>query len=168
MPEKIETKIADYYLRFAQEEDITLILEFIKDLARYEKMLDDVSATKKLLTETLFEKEVAEVIIAEYKDEAVGFAVFFHNMSTFLAKPGLYIEDIFIKPEMRGKGFGKTIFAYIANLAKERNCGRLEWSCLDWNQPAIDFYESIGAEALDEWIGFRLTEDKIKDLAQEF
>ncbi len=168
MPEKIETKIADYYLRFAQEQDVELILEFIKDLARYEKMLDDVSATKELLTETLFEKEVAEVIIAEYKDEAVGFAVFFHNMSTFLAKPGLYIEDIFIKPEMRGKGFGKTIFAYIANLAKERNCGRLEWSCLDWNQPAIDFYESIGAEALDEWIGFRLTEDKIKDLAQEF
>lgn len=164
----IETKIEDFRLRFAKEQDISLIFQFIKELAIYEKMLDEVVATEEILYESLFEKKVAEVIIAEYKEEPVGFALFFHNFSTFVGRPGLYLEDLYIKPEMRGKGFGKTILAYLAHLAVERNCGRMEWSCLDWNEPSIKFYKAMGAVPMNEWTVYRLHDQTLENLAKQF
>lgn len=164
----IETKIEDFCLRFAEEQDISLIFQFIKELAVYEKMLDEVVATEEILYESLFEKKAAEVIIAEYKEEPVGFALFFHNFSTFVGRPGLYLEDLYIKPEMRGKGFGKTILAYLAHLAVERNCGRMEWSCLDWNEPSIKFYKAMGAVPMDEWTVYRLHDQTLENLARQF
>nr|WP_202630846.1 GNAT family N-acetyltransferase [Pallidibacillus pasinlerensis] len=164
----IETKIEDFCLRFAKEQDISLIFQFIKELAIYEKMLDEVVATEEILYESLFEKKVAEVIIAEYKEEPVGFALFFHNFSTFVGRPGLYLEDLYIKPEMRGKGFGKTILAYLAHLAVERNCGRMEWSCLDWNEPSIKFYKAMGAVPMNEWTVYRLHDQTLENLAKQF
>ncbi|NCU17409.1 GNAT family N-acetyltransferase [Bacillus sp. P1(2020)] len=164
----METKIEDFCLRFAKEQDISLIFQFIKELAIYEKMLDEVVATEEILYESLFEKKVAEVIIAEYKEEPVGFALFFHNFSTFVGRPGLYLEDLYIKPEMRGKGFGKTILAYLAHLAVERNCGRMEWSCLDWNEPSIKFYKAMGAVPMNEWTVYRLHDQTLENLAKQF
>ncbi|WP_407670448.1 GNAT family N-acetyltransferase [Pallidibacillus pasinlerensis] len=158
----------DFCLRFAKEQDISLIFQFIKELAIYEKMLDEVVATEEILYESLFEKKVAEVIIAEYKEEPVGFALFFHNFSTFVGRPGLYLEDLYIKPEMRGKGFGKTILAYLAHLAVERNCGRMEWSCLDWNEPSIKFYKAMGAVPMNEWTVYRLHDQTLENLAKQF
>jgi GNAT superfamily N-acetyltransferase len=164
----VDTNIKDFKIRTATREDIPLVLQFIKELAVYEKMLDEVIATEETLEESLFEKKVAEVVFGEYKGEAVGFALFFHNFSTFIGRPGLYLEDIFIRPEARGKGFGKTMILYLANVAKERNCGRMEWVCLDWNAPSIEFYKSIGAIPMDEWTVYRAKEDVLKKLADEF
>lgn len=161
----IDTKYKDFKLRFAQEEDAGLILEFIKGLAEYENMLDEVIATEEKLLDSLFRQKAAEVIIGEYKGEAVGFVLFFHNFSTFLGQAGIYIEDLFIKPEMRGKGFGKIMLSYLGKLAKERGCGRLDWQCLNWNEPSIKFYKKMGAISLDDWITFRLTGEKLNDLA---
>ena len=152
--------------RFAGREDVPLILQFIKDLAAYEKMEDQVVATEELLTEWIFEKQKAEVLFAVEEGEEVGFALFFHNFSTFLGRAGLYLEDLFVKPEFRGKGYGKALLGRLAQIAKERGCGRMEWWCLDWNHPSIDFYRSLGAEPMDEWTVYRLTGDTLDHMAE--
>ena len=139
MTNTITTKKKDFKIRFAKENDISLILDFIRELADYEKLLHEVVATEEILMESLFVKKVAEVIIAEYKGKPIGFALFFHNFSTFLGKPGIYLEDLYVRPEMRGKGYGKTLLAFLAKLALERDCGRFEWWCIDWNEPSIEF-----------------------------
>ena len=143
--------------RYATENDCARILFFIKELAAYEKMLDEVVATEELLKEWLFEKGKAEVIFACENGVEIGFALFFHNFSTFLGRAGIYLEDLFVLPECRGKGYGKAILKELARIAVERKCGRLEWWCLDWNQPGIDFYLSLGAEPMDDWTVYRIT-----------
>jgi len=146
------------HIRFAERADVPLILEFIEGLAEYEKLRHECVATEALLEETLFgEKPAAEVLLAFEGSESVGFALFFHSYSTFLARPGIWLEDLFVVPEARGRGYGKALLARLAELAVERGCGRLEWAVLDWNTPAIEFYESIGAEAQDEWTTYRVT-----------
>jgi len=165
----MQTKIPGFVIRFAEKEDIGLILRFIKGLAEYEKLSHEVTATEDLLQETLFgTRQVAEVVIGEYRGDAVAFALFFHNYSTFLGRPGIYLEDLFVKPEMRGLGFGKVLLAYLAKLATERKCGRVEWSVLNWNSPAIRFYQKLGAVAKDEWTLHRLTGEALDRLAKEF
>ncbi len=152
--------------RFADKKDCRLILDFIKDLAVYEKMLDEVVATEELLNEWLFEKNIAEVIFVMEDDIEVGFALYFYNFSTFLGKAGIHLEDLFVKPEYRGKGYGKALIRKLAEITVERDCGRLEWCCLDWNQPSIDFYLSLGAKPLDDWTIFRLAGDTLNDLSE--
>lgn len=164
----ISTKIQGFKLRFAKEEDIGLVLKFIKELADYEKLLSEVVATEEILYDSLFIRKAAEVIIAEYDNKPIGFALFFHNFSTFLGKPGIYLEDLYIRPDMRGKGFGKTMLAYLAKLARDRNCGRFEWWCIDWNEPSINFYKSIGAIPMDEWTVYRVDKEALIKLANEF
>ena len=150
----------------ASERDVPLILRLIKGLADYEKLADDVRATEDGLRSSLFGPHpAAEVVIAYAGDEAVGFALFFHNYSTFLAKRGLYLEDLFVLPEWRGRGAGRALLAHLARIATERECGRFEWSVLDWNEPAIRFYKSLGAQPMDEWTIFRVTGDSLRDLA---
>ena len=154
-------------IKVATVEHIPLILEFIKELAEYEKLLHQVVATEKILKESLFgEKKYAEIIIAYVEKKPVGFALYFHNFSTFLGRPGIYLEDLFVKPEARGKGIGQKILAYLGHLAKQRNCGRLEWSVLDWNETAINFYKRVGAKAMDEWTVFRATGQALDELAE--
>ena len=156
-------------IRQATIADCPLILQFIKELADYEKLLHEVVADVATLEASLFgDKPYAEVVIAEYQGQPAGFALFFHNYSTFLGRPGLYLEDLYIQPAMRGKGFGKTLLAYLAALALERDCGRLEWWVLDWNQPAKDFYRSLGAEPMDDWTVNRVTGDQLVKLADHF
>lgn len=156
----------DFHIRLAEPADVPLILDFIKALAEYEKLSHEVVATEAILRESLFgERRVAEVILAYEGDTAVGFALFFHNFSTFLGRPGIYLEDVYITPECRGKGYGKKLLGYLANLAVERNCGRLEWWVLDWNEPAIDFYKRIGAKPMDEWTVFRVDGDNLQKLS---
>lgn len=152
--------------RFAEEKDAALILQFIKELAAYEKMLDDVVATEELLKEWIFEKGKAEVIFALEDGEEVGFALFFHNFSTFLGRAGIYLEDLFVKPEHRGKGYGKALLKKLAQIAVERGCGRLEWWCLDWNKPSIDFYLSLGAESMEDWTTYRIAGDTLRNMAE--
>lgn len=151
--------------RAAQEQDTPLILTFIKALAEYEHMLDQVTATEGILRDWLFDQKKAEVLFAVADGTEVGFALFFHNFSTFLGKAGLYIEDLFVKPDCRGMGYGKALFQRLAQIAVERGCGRLEWWCLDWNKPSIDFYLSMGAKPMDEWTVYRITGDTLKELA---
>lgn len=153
--------------RFATEKDVPLILKFIKGIAEYEKMLDEVETTEELLHEYLFEKQRAEVIFAIVDNVEVGFAFFFHNFSTFVGKSGLYLEDIFVWPQYRGKGYGKAIFKQLVKIANERDCGRMEWVCLNWNQPSIDFYLSLNAKPLDEWTTYRLDKEGLKALAEK-
>ncbi|WP_294581544.1 GNAT family N-acetyltransferase [uncultured Thomasclavelia sp.] len=150
--------------RFATEEDVALVLKFIKGIAEYEKMLDQVETNEELLHEYLFEKKRAEVIFAVVDNVEVGFALFFHNYSTFVGKSGLYLEDIFVWPEYRGKGYGKAIFKQLVKIAHDRDCGRMEWVCLNWNQPSIDFYLSLNAKPMDEWTTYRLDKKAIEDL----
>lgn len=164
----IDTALDGFKLRFATERDIPLILYFIRELAAYEVMLDEVTATEELLYESLFQRKMAEVIIGEYQDKPVSFALFFHNFSTFLGKPGIYLEDLYVIPEMRGKGIGKIILAFLAKLTLERNCGRLEWWCLDWNEPSVNFYKAMGAVPMDEWTVYRLSGQALEDLAKKF
>ena len=156
----------EYRFRFANENDCRLILKFIRSLARYEKMDDDVVATPALLREWLFEKKKAEVLFVMDGEEEVGFALFFHNFSTFLGRAGIYLEDLYVRPSCRGKGFGKALLKELAHIAVIRGCGRLEWACLDWNRPGIDFYKSLGAEAMDEWTTYRLTGETLKEMAK--
>lgn len=158
--------MTDLTFRFAERSDVPLILTFIKYLAEYEKMSDDVVATEELLDEWLFTKKSAEVIFAVKDGEEVGFALFFHNFSTFLGRAGLYLEDLFVKKEHRKKGYGKALLKRLAQIAVERNCGRFEWSCLDWNKPSIDFYLSLGAKSLDGWKIYRVDGEKLKKLAE--
>jgi len=147
-------------LKFAEEKDIPVILSLIKELAEYEKLLDKVTVTEERLKENLFGKrKYAEVIIAELDKKPAGQALFFHNFSTFIGKPGIYLEDLYVKPEYRGKGIGKALLYKLIETAKERNCGRVEWVVLDWNKPAIDFYKKLGAEPMNEWIIYRLIEE---------
>lgn len=153
--------------RMAKEKDVPLILYFIKELASYEKMLDQVVATESLLTEWLFEKKTAEVIFVELEGKEIGFALYFHNFSTFLGQAGLYLEDLYVLPAYRGNGYGKAILKQLAKIAVERGCGRLEWWCLDWNQPSIDFYLSLGAKAMDEWTVYRITGETLLEMASE-
>ncbi len=152
--------------RFAAEKDCALILGFIRGLAEYEKMSDQVVATEELLREWIFEKRRAEVLFVCEGEKEVGFALFFHNFSTFLGRRGLYLEDLFVLPEYRGRGVGTAILARLAAIAEERGCGRMEWYCLDWNQPSIDFYRRLGAVPLDEWTTYRLTGDTLHAMAQ--
>jgi GNAT superfamily N-acetyltransferase len=153
-------------IRFAEKNDAPLILQFIKDLAEYEKMSDQVICTEEDIAETVFEKSYAEVVICEHKGIPAGFCLFFHNYSTFLGKPGLYIEDLYVKESFRGKGLGKSLLKFMAKTAVERNCGRLEWSCLDWNQPSIDFYKAQGAQAMTDWTVYRVHGEKLTELAE--
>lgn len=153
--------------RYAVRKDIPLILQFIRDLAEYEKLLDEVVADEATLEEWIFDQKKAEVIFAMEKGKEVGFALFFHNFSTFLGRAGLYLEDLFVLPEYRGKGYGKQILQKLAAIAVERKCGRLEWWCLDWNQSSIDFYLSLGAEPMSDWTVYRISGDILQDLAQE-
>ena len=153
--------------RFATEADCALLLRFIRDLAAYEKMSDRVVATEELLREWIFEKQKAEALFVCDGEREVGFALFFHNFSTFLGRAGIYLEDLFILPEYRGKGYGKALLKKLAQITSERGCGRLEWSCLDWNEPSINFYLSLGAVPLDDWTTYRLAGEKLKDICCE-
>ena len=152
--------------RFAEERDTPLILDFIKGLADYERMLDQVVADEATLADQLFQKKNAEVLFALENGREVGFALFFHNFSAFLGRSGLYLEDLYVRPDCRGKGYGKAILQKLASIAVERGCGRLEWWCLDWNKPSIDFYLSLGAEPMSGWTVYRLTGDTLKNLAE--
>jgi Sortase and related acyltransferases len=155
----------DFTIRFAKEEDIPNILGFIKELATYENLLDQVVATEEILKEWLFNKKSSEVLIGELNGKPVGYALFFHSFSTFLGRTGIYLEDLYISPNQRGKGFGKSLLTYLANLTVERGCGRLEWCCLDWNEPSIKFYKSLGAKPLEDWTMYRVDGDALKKLA---
>lgn len=154
-------------IRNATPADIPLILSFIKELAHYEKLSHAVVATEELLNEHLFGKSPkAEVVLAYYGGQAVGFALFFHNFSTFVGRPGLYLEDLFVRESMRGKGIGKALLIHLAGIAVDRNCGRFEWAVLDWNAPAIEFYKSLGAAPIDDWTIFRVDGDALRKLAR--
>lgn len=153
--------------RTAERKDVSLILRFIKELAAYEKMGNEVVCDETTLETWLFDKKKAEVIFAVIGGEDVGFALFFHNFSTFLGRAGIYLEDLYVKPEHRGKGYGKAILKKLASIAVERGCGRLEWWCLDWNKPSIDFYLSLGAEPVSDWTVYRIAGDTLRQLATE-
>jgi GNAT superfamily N-acetyltransferase len=161
--------LKNFTIRAATEADTALILTFIHGLADYEKLRHEVVATEDSLRESLFgNHRVAEVIIGEWEQTPVAFALYFHNFSTFLGQAGIYLEDLFVKPEMRGKGIGRMMLSYLARIATERNCGRLEWSVLDWNEPALRFYRSLGAELMDEWTVHRVSGKTLEQLAGEF
>lgn len=153
--------------RPAEEKDTALLLTFIRALADYEHMLDNVVATEEILSDWLFERRVAEAFFALEDGVEVGFALYFHNFSTFLGRGGIYLEDLFVLPEHRGKGYGKAILTRLAQIARERGCGRLEWACLDWNKPSIDFYLSLGARPMDEWTVYRVSGEALTKLAGE-
>jgi GNAT superfamily N-acetyltransferase len=160
-------KQSNFKIRPACVADAPIILKLIRDLATYERAPNEVTATEEQLVDVLFgEKPAAEVLLAFEKDTPVGFALFFHNFSTWLGRPGLYLEDLFVKPEKRGKGYGRALLVDLAKIAYERGCGRMEWAVLDWNNPAIKFYRALGAKPMDEWTVFRLTRDGIAELAK--
>ena len=166
---EIATKIEGFTIHHACEKDVPLILEFIKGLADYEKLSHEVVATEDGLREYLYgDRPYAEVIIGYDRGKAVGFALYFHNFSTFLGKPGIYLEDLYVIPEERGRGFGKILLGYLGELAVQRDCGRLEWAVLDWNEPSIKFYESLGARLMKEWIINRMTGESLSNLAAMF
>jgi GNAT superfamily N-acetyltransferase len=156
----------EFQIRPAQVEDVPVILQLIRDLATYERAPDEVTATEEQLTDVLFgERPAAEVLLAFERQSPVGFAVYFYNFSTWLGRAGLYLEDLFVKPEKRGKGYGRALLIELAKIARERECGRMEWAVLDWNEPAINFYRALGAKAMHEWTVFRLTRNGIAKLA---
>src|SRR6266498_5714107 len=160
-------QVTDFKIRPACLEDVPVILQLIHDLATYERAPDEVSATEEQLVEVLFgERPAAEVLLAFEEESPVGFAVYFYNFSTWLGRPGLYLEDLFVKPDKRGKGYGRALLVDLAKIARDRDCGRMEWAVLDWNEPAIKFYRALGAKPMDEWTVFRLTRDGIARLAQ--
>ncbi len=159
-------ELAMMTFRPAEETDCGLILDFIRGLAAYEKMSDQVVATEALLMEWVFVKKKAEVLFVCVDGREVGFALFFHNFSTFLGRAGIYLEDLFVLPEYRGRGCGKGLLRQLARLAVERGCGRLEWCCLDWNRPSIDFYRSLGAEPMDTWTMYRLAGETLREMAK--
>ena len=165
METKISSKKDGFIIRRAEERDAALLLDFIRRLADYEKRLQEVVATEEDIKSVVFERKIAEALIAEHMGKPAGFAIFFYNFSTFLGKPGIYIEDLFVSPEFRGKGLGKLIFSFIAKLAIQRNCGRVEWTVLTWNEPAINFYKKIGALPKDEWMLYKINGNALKELA---
>lgn len=156
----------NHSFRFAQPQDVALILKFIKDLAEYEGLLSEVVATPQLLEQWIFQKQKAEVLFVLENNKEVGFALFFHNFSTFLGRSGIYLEDLYVMPDYRKKGYGKALIKQLAKIAAERGCGRLEWWCLDENKLGVDFYLSLGAKAMDEWTVFRIDGDTLKDMAK--
>ena len=158
--------MAKLTFRFAVREDTARILSFIRALAEYEQMADQVVATEELLAEQLFDRGSAEVLFALEDGKEVGFALFFHNFSTFLGRAGLYLEDLYVLPEHRGKGYGKALLQRLARIARERGCGRIEWWCLDWNKPSIDFYLSLGAEPMRDWTVYRLSGATLEALGE--
>ena len=163
----MKESIPGFAIRKAEKKDIILILDFIKALAKYEKMSELVSAVPSDIEKYIFSEDaVAHVVIGEYEGMPVGFALYFYNFSTFLGKPGIYLEDLFVHEEMRGRGFGKELLKYLARLAVEKNCGRLEWCVLDWNTPSIEFYKSLGAEIKKEWLLNRLSGESLIRLAE--
>lgn len=165
----IDTSITNFTLRTAVKADVPLILDFIKHLAEYEKLSHEVVATEDLLEKHLFgEEKVAEVVIGYENEMPVGFALYFYSFSTFLGRPGIYLEDLFVLEEARGRGYGKALLLYLTKIAKEKDCGRVEWAVLDWNQPAIDFYNSLGARQMDEWIVNRVSGTTLNILAEKF
>lgn len=161
-----DTNIENLKIRETKEEDCSLILSLIKEIAEYEKMSDQVVATEESLKESIFRNKRAEVVILELDGKAIGYALYFYNYSTFIGKSGLYLEDIFIKKEVRGKGIGKEVFKFLVKKAKEEGCKRMEWTCLNWNEPSIKFYKSLGATPMDEWTIYRLTEKEINKLSE--
>ncbi len=159
-------KLPDFTIRQAAAADVPIILQLIRDLATYERAPNEVTATEERLVDVLFgEKPAAEVLLAFADDRPVGFAVFFQNFSTWLGRPGLYLEDLFVKPEVRGKGYGRALLVHLAQIARDRGCGRMEWAVLNWNEPAIEFYHKLGAKPMDEWTVYRLTGNEINRLA---
>ena len=160
------TKVAGCLIREAAAKDVELVLSFIKRLAQYEKMEDEVTATLETLYDSLFVKKAAKAVIAELQGMPVGFAVYFYNFSTFLGKPGLYLEDLFVAPEMRGRGIGKALLSYLAQEAVEQGLPRMEWTCLDWNTPSLDFYHALGAVPMSDWTNQRLTGEALEKLAR--
>jgi GNAT superfamily N-acetyltransferase len=157
---------ADFQIRRAHPKDVPIILELIRDLATYERAPEEVAATEEQLVDVLFgERPVAEVLLAFEEESPVGFAVYFYNFSTWLGRPGLYLEDLFVRPEKRGKGYGRALLVALAKIARDRGCGRMEWAVLDWNEPAIKFYRALGAKPMDAWTVFRLTREEIARLA---
>jgi len=164
MSARLERLPEDFVVRFAEERDVPIIVSFIKELAAYEKLEDEVQANEELVQESIFRRKAAEVLIGEYDGDPVAYAVFFQNFSTFEARPGLFIEDIYIKPHFRRKGFGRQLFTFMARLAVERGYARMEWSCLDWNKSSIAFYEEMGAEAMADWTTFRLSGEALRKL----
>jgi GNAT superfamily N-acetyltransferase len=165
----IPTKIDEFTIRHAEESDVPLILWFVKQLAEYEKLSHEVKATEADYRRNLFgEKQFAEVIIGEYHSKPVGYALYFYNFSTFTGKPGIYLEDLYVKPEERGKGFGTVLLSCLAKLAIDKNCERFEWAVLDWNESSIDFYESLGATLMKDWITTRIDGEKLVKLASMF
>ena len=154
------------HFRYAQRKDVSLILRFIQELAEYEKMLNEVVCDEETLEEWIFDKEKAEVIFFFFFDKEIGFALFFHNFSTFLGRAGLYLEDLYVSPEYRGNGYGKAILKKLAAIAVERKCGRLEWWCLDWNKSSIDFYLSLSAEPMSDWTVYRIAGETLNKLAK--
>ena len=155
----------EFIFRFAERKDTALILQFIRELADYEHLRHEVVADEATLEEWIFDRKKAEVLFVLENDREVGFALFFHNFSTFLGRAGIYLEDLYVRPECRGRGYGKALLKKLASLAVERGCGRLEWWCLDWNKPSIGFYRSLGAQAMDDWTVYRLTGDAMRALA---
>lgn len=167
MPESTTTKLPELNLRFAGEADAELILELICGLAEFERLAHEVVADADTLRRFLFGRQpAAEVLIAEYEGRPAGFALFFHNFSTFLGRPGIYLEDLFVRPEFRGRGIGREVLAFLAGLAVERGCGRLEWAVLDWNARAIDFYKRLGARPMEDWTVFRLGGSDLTEFAR--
>jgi GNAT superfamily N-acetyltransferase len=159
-------EIADFQIRSARVDDVPIVLGLIRDLATYERAPDEVTATEEQLVDVLFgERPAAEVLLAFEDASPVGFAVYFYNFSTWLGRPGLYLEDLFVKPEKRGKGYGRALLVELAKIARDRGCGRMEWAVLDWNEPAIKFYRALGATPMQEWTVFRLTREEISNLA---
>lgn len=168
MGKLIDTKDSNFKIRIAEEGDEATILSLIRELAAYENLLDEVKATEEILRQSLFETKAAEVIIGEYDGKPVSYALFFYNFSTFLGKPGLYLEDIYVKPELRGKGLGNIMLSFLAKLAVERNCERFDWICLDWNESSIKFYKQLGAVPMEDWTIYRLADKALMDMAEKF
>ena len=156
-----------FVIRRATENDVPLVLDFIRKLAEYEKLLHEVVATEEILYQSLFVEKKAEVVIAEEEGNPVGFALYFHNFSTFVGRKGLYLEDLFVLPSKRGLGYGKALLKHLAQIAVERNCGRMEWVCLDWNKSSIDFYKSMNANPMEDWTIYRLTGENLLNMAKK-
>ena len=166
--EKFQTKLDGFTIRFANEDECPLILKFIKELADYENLLNEVVATEEILKESIFVNKKAQVVFGELNGEPVSFALFFNNFSTFLGRAGVYLEDLYVKPEYRNKGIGKIMLSFLGKVAKDNNYGREEWWCLDWNKSSIEFYKKMGAVPMDEWTVFRVTGENLDKLAGEF